>query len=358
MSTPTPGVGSPNARRLLPYESLAELVTIVIPARNEEAALGECLDSILRQDYPNLQVIVVDGASIDRTPEVIKAYQEQDARVEVINNPDSIIPKSLNLALAAARGRWLVRVDAHATIPRDYVGRAAEHLRTGHWGGVGGRKVGVGVTVAGMAIAAAMSSRFGVGNSTYHYGDRQQTVDHIPFGAYTTDVVRTLGGWNEELRVNQDFEFDFRLRAAGHQLLFDPQLAIDWTCRQSLADLFKQYRRYGKGKSIVAMLHPASLEPRHLAAPSLVLCWFAALPLSFRRSRLTAAATLPYIAALTVASLSTASRVPGFSARIRVPGAFLTMHTAWGLGFWEGMLTTGTRTLGRSLSDRLKRRSS
>lgn len=328
----------------------------MIPARNEEAALGKCLDSILEQDYSNLQVIVVDGASVDRTPEVIRAYRDRDARVELIRNPESIIPKSLNLALAAARGRWLVRVDAHATVPHDYVGRAAAHLSRGHWGGVGGRKDGVGITAAGVAIAAAMSSRFGVGNSTYHHGNKQQAVDHVPFGAYPTDVARELGGWNEDLRVNQDFEFDFRLRTAGYELLFDPDLTIAWTCRQSLPDLFKQYRRYGKGKSIVAMLHPASLQLRHLAAPVLVLCWIAAVPLSLRRSRLAAAATLPYVPALTIASLTTASSLPGLASKIRVPGAFVAMHAAWGLGFWEGILSTGAKRLGRSLSERLRHR--
>src|ERR1051325_7700034 len=250
--------------------STSDLVTVVVPARNEENAIGPCLDSILTQDEPNLQVIVVDGASTDRTVEIVREYAARDSRVGLLHNPVAIIPTSLNIALAAARGRWLVRIDAHATIPQGYVRKAAERLRTGRWGGVGGRKDGVGTTPAGRAIAAAMASPFGVGNSTYHHGTSRRTVDHIPFGAYPTALARELGGWDERCVVNQDFEFDFRLRRAGFELLFDPELAIAWESRQSIPALWRQYRRYGRGKSYVARLHPDSVKLRHLAAPALV----------------------------------------------------------------------------------------
>ena len=69
----------------------------------------------------------------------LAARARQDDRVCLLHNPERIIPRSLNLALAAARGRWLVRVDAHASVPPEYVGRAVQHLRSGQWSGVGGR---------------------------------------------------------------------------------------------------------------------------------------------------------------------------------------------------------------------------
>jgi succinoglycan biosynthesis protein ExoA len=191
------------------------MVTVVIPARNEEAAIGPCLDSVLAQDWTNLQVIVVDGASEDATAAIVTKIAERDPRVELLHNPRGIIPASLNLAVSSAKGEWLVRIDAHATVPSDYVRRAAEHLQTGRYGGVGGRKDGVGRTPAGKAIAAVMASRFGVGGSTYHHGTTVTEVEHVPFGAYPVAVIRAVGGWDEQLRVNQDFEFDHRVREAG-----------------------------------------------------------------------------------------------------------------------------------------------
>ena len=320
-----------------PYaREMAELVTVVIPARNEEAFIAKCLESIVAQTEPELQILVVDGASTDRTAAIVEEFRARDPRVELLSNPRGIIPVSLNLALAAARGTWLVRVDSHATVPPDYVRTAVERLRSGDWGGVGGRKDGVGVTPAGRAIAAAMASPFGVGNSTYHYGTAPQAVEHIPFGAYPVALARELGGWDERLRVNQDFEFDWRVRASGRRLLFDPALRIEWHCRQSVPELFRQYQRYGRGKVRVAALHPASVRPRHLAAPLLVL-WLALGGLTgLRRPRLAGAAALPYVLGVIAATWRTAPKVDG-SARKHLPGAFVAMHVGWGVGFWQGI---------------------
>jgi succinoglycan biosynthesis protein ExoA len=321
-----------------------QLVTVVIPARDEEAFIEPCLASVLEQTHHDLQVIVVDGASVDRTPEIVREWARRDPRVELLHNPRGLIPISLNLALAAARGRWFVRVDAHAVVPPDYVAAAVRHLASGRWGGVGGRKDGVGRTPAGRAVAAAMGSPFGVGNSAYHYAAEPQTVEHIPFGAYPVALARELGGWDERLAVNQDFEFDHRVVESGHELLLDPAMVIEWHCRQSLRGLFKQYHRYGRGKVAVARLHPGSVRARHLAAPALVGSWLVALlALLGGRRRSAVALTAPYAAALLAASAWTARTVPGWSARARLPGAFLAMHAAWGLGFWRGTLAALTR---------------
>jgi succinoglycan biosynthesis protein ExoA len=313
-----------------------DLVTVVVPARNEEAFIGRCLDSILAQDQSHLQVVVaVDGASIDRTAEVVSAYAARDPRVELIQVEAATIPRSLNVALDAARGRWLVRVDAHATIPPEYVSRAVDHLRTGRWGAVGGRKDGLGVTPAGRAIAAALGSRFGVGDSIYHYGTKPQEIDHVPYGAYPTDVLREIGGWDERLiTANEDYELDYRIRRKGHRLLFDPRLSISWLTRQSIRDLFLQYRRYGQGKAEVAWLHPDSLRARHLVAPARVA---AAGLVAIRRPGLAAAAIGPYAVGLGMASVATARAMDDPQAGRLVPAAFAAMHVGWGIGFWKGL---------------------
>ncbi len=311
-----------------------DLVTVVIPARNEASFIGKCLESVLAQDHSYLQVIVVDGDSCDGTDEIVFRFAARDSRVELVRNPKRVIPVALNLAVAAARGRWLVRIDAHSIVPPDYVGILVEHLASGQWGGVGGRKDGVGVTAAGHAIAAAMSSRFGVGNSPYHYEKSVKVVEHVPFGAYPTDVVRALGGWNESLLGNQDYEFDYRLRRAGYRLLLDPSAVILWHCRQSVRELFHQYRRYGSYKAKVGFMHPRSLRVRQLLPSLLVLSWVAAGAFALRRPQLGAAAAAPYPLALAAASAKTASALePG--QRRWVPLAFAAMHIGWGIGFLE-----------------------
>jgi succinoglycan biosynthesis protein ExoA len=318
----------------------AELVTVVVPACNEERFLGACLDSVLAQEYDELQVVVVDGASSDGTVDVVRARMAQDPRVELLHNPRRNIPSSLNLAVDQARGRWLVRVDAHSTIDPTYVTTAVERLQEGDWDGVGGRKEGVGRTPAGRAIAVAMGSRLGVGNSTYHFGTTPQEVDHLAFGAYPLDVVLRVGGWDEGLTANEDFEFDYRVRAAGGRLLFDPRLVIRWHCRQSVADLFRQYHRYGRGKVDVAWLHPESLHLRHVAPPAFVAYAAAGLVLNARHPARWLAMVAPYALAVAAGSVQSGHQLDSPRDRLRLPGAFLAMHIGWGVGFWSGVRTT------------------
>ncbi|HKY13816.1 MAG TPA: glycosyltransferase family 2 protein [Microthrixaceae bacterium] len=311
--------------------------SVVIPAYNEERAISSCLDSVLAQTHDRIEVLVVDGGSTDRTREIVEDYAKVDPRVRLVDNPRRIPPAALNVAVGEMRSEWLVRIDAHATVPPDYVDRVLTHLRTGEWGGVGGRKDGVGFTDEGRAIAAVMASPFGVGNSTYHHGAELTAVDHIPFGAYPRDVIVAVGGWDESVPVNQDYEFDYRVRQAGHQLLFDPELRIAWECRQSLRAFWRQYRRYGRGKAQVVRMHPESIAVRHMAAPALVAMLAAAMAVLPFRPRWALALVAPYAAVVAAGTATTVPKVAAGSARRSVPAAFLAMHVAWGVGFWEGV---------------------
>lgn len=315
-----------------------ELVSVIVPARDEEDSIGATLTALRRQSHPALQIIVVDGGSTDGTVAVVERHMAEDPRIELLPNPRQVIPAALNIALAAARGRWVVRMDAHSTVDEEYVGAAVARLREGCWGGVGGRKDGVGTTPAGRAIAAALGSRFGVGGSLYHYGTAEQPVDHIPFGAYPTELLRRLGGWDERLVANEDFEFDYRIRRSGAVLLFDPRLRISWKSRQTVRSLYQQYRRYGAGKVDVARLHPTSLRVRHLVPPLLVPYLATAAVVAVRRPRLGGALLAPYAAAIAVASIGTARTLEDPASRAYVPTAFLAMHVGWGVGVWSRAL--------------------
>ncbi|HET8599495.1 MAG TPA: glycosyltransferase family 2 protein [Segeticoccus sp.] len=311
------------------------LVTVVVPALDEEQAIGGCLASVLAQSEHRLEVLVVDGGSRDRTRQAVTGMAATDPRVRLLHNPARGIPQALNVGLAAARAPWLVRVDAHSTVPPDYVARALGHLQTGRWGGVGGRKDAVAGTATGRAIAAALGSRLGVGGSTYHHGTTAQVVDHVPFGAYPTELLRSLGGWDEAIPANEDFELDHRVRLSGRELLFDPDLRIAWHCRESVGDLFAQYRRYGRGKAAVARKHPGSLRPRHLVPPVLV-GYLGVAALSALRRPVALLAVLPYAGVLALGATVTGRGLTG-SGRARLTAALLAMHTGWGLGVWEGL---------------------
>lgn len=314
----------------------APTVTVIVPARNERTTIDACLDSILEQDGVDLDVVIVDNGSTDGTSDLLDARAAGDRRVRVIHNPTPSIPASLNMAVAAARGEWLVRVDAHSTIPPGYVAHAVGRLAENRWAGVGGRKIAVGRSPVGRAVAAVLNSPLAVGGSTYHYGTEETVVDHVPFGSYRTATVRELGGWDESIPNNEDFEFDQRLRQQG-ELLFDPRLEIAWHSRETIGELLAQYRRYGRGKPGVALRHPGSVKVRHLAPPALVVWLTANALIALRRPKLAAAAVAPYAVAVGVAT-AVISRSAGPAARRRaIPAALVAMQVGWGFGFWHGV---------------------
>src|SRR5438067_2324130 len=100
----------------------APLVSVVLPIRNEAAYIARSLDAVLAQDYPTdrLEILVVDGMSIDRTREIVRQFQAVHPNLRLIDNPGRIVPTGLNAALAVARGDFIVRVDGHCEIASDY----------------------------------------------------------------------------------------------------------------------------------------------------------------------------------------------------------------------------------------------
>lgn len=331
-----------------------ELVSVIVPALNEEASIGALLDSVVAQTYDNIEVLVADGGSTDATRDIIAERSAVDPRIRLVDNPERQIPFALNHAVAAANGRWMVRIDAHAEVPPDYVERIVDHFREHDWGGVGGRKDAVGVTPVGKAIAAAMGSPFMQGNSIYHYGTEVTTTDHIPFGAYPLDMVRELGGWAVDASANQDAEFDHRVRKSGRELLFDPAIVIKWRSRQRLKALWGQAFRYGTGRFLTIRRHPDSSRMRHMIPPVFVAVSAFAIVLGLFKPKWGAALLAPYAAVVVAGTVDTLRRgVPAGSRRF-LPLVFIIQHYGWGSGFlfaaWKWMVRRENATQAFTMS--------
>lgn len=331
-------------------------VAVIIPARNESRTIEGCIERVLCGSIQPDEILVIDGRSTDDTRAVVSAVAQRDQRVRLLDNPAKTIPSALNIGWRASTCDVIVRVDAHTEISHEYLMLAREHLATGEWSGVGGRKQPVAATAFGRAVAAAMSSRWGVGNSRYHYASGCEEAEHVPFGAYPRSVIEKLGGWDETVLVNEDFEFDYRLRSHGGRLLFDASMWSYWACSNTVRDLAYQYHRYGKGKAIVARKHPASLRLRHLAPPVVVAGLMGAvvggsvllMPVAW-------GGIGAYLLGIASSAVVGKGRTLPLGERVRFPLAVFVMHNAWGVGFIQGLLKVlrGRRDLDSFKSRRL-----
>lgn len=320
---------------------MSQAVSILMPVLNEEHSIRAAIESVLCQERCDPEVLVVDGRSADQTRALVATHAAADRRVRLLDNPAVIIPAALNRALGAARADFVARVDGHAEISHDYIARALDRLAADPaLGGVGGRRRGVASTRVGRAIALAVSSRFGVGNSINHYATVYQLSDHASFGVYRTEAARAVGGWDESLAVNEDVDFDHRLLRAGYRIAYDPDMIVDWQVRETLPALFRQYRRYGRGKAAMVRKNgPTAIRARHLAPPVLIVSTLLAVLLAPFWS-VTLAVPGIYLAGVLLAGLAVWSRDPereGVSLPA-LPAAFAATHFGWGLGFLEGLV--------------------
>jgi len=319
------------------------VVSVLMPVRNEERSVAGAIRSVLEQSFQDLEILVIDGQSGDGTVAAVSEVAALDPRVRLLANPDRTIPQALNIGLRAARGRYVARVDAHAEISDSYLERGVTELdANADVGAIGGRRIGVGSGPSGGAIAAALSSPFGVGNSINHYAGSAQDTDHASFGVFRASVVRAIDGWDENLLVNEDVDLDHRILSAGYRIRYDPDMEIYWHVRRTVAELARQYRRYGRGKAAMVRKNGRSaVRVRHLVAPALVVWLGAAVGVAVvGHPRVAAGMAAPYGAGLVAATAITLRKGYGQQAIRPVPliGAFAAMHLGWGLGFLEGFV--------------------
>jgi glycosyltransferase involved in cell wall biosynthesis len=316
-------------------------VSVVMPIRNESAFIGRSLTAVLAQDYPaeRFEVIVADGCSTDGTRETVVAMARQDDRVRVLENSGRIVATGLNQALEMAKGDIIVRVDGHCEIAGDYVRRCVAHLADGDADGVGGPLETIGETPVAQAIAAAMSSRFGVGDSAFRTtATRSVRVDTIAFPAYTRRIVERAGPFDVELVRNQDDEYNYRLRKLGGRLLLAPDVRSRYYSRSSLRSLCRQYFQYGYWKVRVLQKHPRQMRRRQFIPPMFVAAltgsavaapWLGTGPVFVLIAGM-------YLAANAAASVTTAVRIRSTAALPYLPLTFGILHLSYGCGFLVG----------------------
>jgi succinoglycan biosynthesis protein ExoA len=311
-------------------------VSIVIPVRNEADTIEATLNSCVQQTYDgSLEVIVADAMSVDGTRDMVEHFGIEHA-VRLVDNPDRTTPAGLNRAIEASGADVIVRCDAHSVLPDGYVTDAVRTFARTGAGNVGGIQRAVGTTPLQRGIAAAMTNPLGVGDAKFHRGGASGAVDTVYLGVYPRKVLEEVGGFDESLLRNQDYELNVRIRHAGYTVWFDPQLVVDYQPRASLSALWRQYNDYGQGKRRVIMKHPSSIKPRQAAPPILVIGLAASVvSLATPVRRGGTAVLVGYATALGVAGVYEAAKRRDSAALFAAP-AIGVMHIAWGLGFLRG----------------------
>ena len=314
------------------------LVSIVIPCLNEERYITGLLDSLAAQDYgpSGIEVLVADGGSTDRTRELVRGYPARFARLVLVDNPRRITVAGLNAGMDAARGDCWIIIGAHSVVRSDFVRASVEALQRTRAACVGGPIETVGEGTMGKAIAAAMSSPFGVGNARFRYADTEAEVDTVPFGCYHRQVWEVVGRFDETVDGADEDSYNARIIEAGGRIVLVPTIRSTYYPRQTLKALARQYWEYGAAKGVL-LGRGRPLQPRHFV-PSLMVAGGPGLLLTGVRSKM-ARRLLQLLAAVYLAGGLAASRKAAAKSRanpLLTFAAMATMHVSYGAGFLWG----------------------
>lgn len=254
-------------------------VSIICPIYNEEKYIKKCIDSVLAQDYPqtDLEVLFIDGMSQDSTRKIILSEAKLHTHIHLIDNPHRVVPQALNIGIQKAEGDIIVRIDAHASFPSNYISTLVHHLQTlPNAQNVGAPCITktLGKTDKAKAIVAILSNKFGVGNSTFRLGvTNVQKVDTVPFGCWKKETLKNIGMFNTKLIRNQDIELNKRILKSGGNIYLVPDTHCIYYARETFKALATN--NYGNGKWNILTLYYTrelrSLSIRHFVPLIFVL---------------------------------------------------------------------------------------
>jgi succinoglycan biosynthesis protein ExoA len=310
------------------------VVSVAIPALNEEHYIESCIRSLLPQiDQRHSRLFVVDGGSSDRTVEIVTRLQAAYPCVILLHNSKRNQAAAINLAARAMppSSKILIRADAHSTYPTNFIVTLVQALKQHNATSVVVPMKTVGRAPMQRAIATAQNSRMGNGGSAHRLVGLSRFVDHGHHAAFDADFFHKIGGYDESFTVNEDAEFDHRSLLNGGRIWLSCEAAITYYPRATLISLARQYYNFGRGRAKTLLAHNIRPKLRQLLPLVLTGILFASLSLS------------PIFSVFLIVPVAIAALYGGYSVVSAVgkrdgallwtgPAAFV-MHVCWASGF-------------------------
>lgn len=322
------------------------LVSVICPCYNEEKNIASCIESMLHQDnnLDSCELLFVDGNSTDRTREILTSYTDKYPFIHLLDNPHRTAPYAMNIGIRAAKGEIIVRIDAHASFPTNYISTLTHALQTlPNAANVGGvcRTLPAHDSGLCIAIAETMSHPFGVGNSMFRIGTKDvMEVDTVPFGCFYKKQLEKVGMYDEELTRNQDDELNARIIQQGGSIYLLPTIQIDYIARDKLSKMARMFYQYGLFKPLVnkKLSSPATL--RQFVPPLFVLGTIVGFSLCIAFPIVWIAFALVYCVYICVgitSGIQLALKHKKGSLSLLMPLCFLVLHWSYGIGYWNGL---------------------
>lgn len=257
------------------------LITVCVIAYNEERTLDILLNLICCQDYDHskMEIILVNSNSTDRTKDIMDQFannnlnnQNRFYKVQVLQNEKQTLPCGWNVALRAYTGEAILKIDAHATIPKDFVTKNVQTLEQGEDIAGGFRPNIIDETTPWKeTLLLAESSMFGSSIAPYRRNQGKTYVKSMFHATYRRDVFDKVGKFNENLGRTEDNEIHYRMREAGYRLCFNPDIISYQHIRSSIGKMIKQKYANGYWIGLTSGVCPKCLSMYHFVPFAFVI---------------------------------------------------------------------------------------
>ena len=314
------------------------LVSVVIPCRNEEKYIKQCISSVLDSDYPEIEVLVVDGMSEDATREIVQGICERDERVQLIDNVKQLTPYAFNLGIENSVGEYIQIVGARNVIASDYISILKEKLDSSDdIACVGGDIQHASDTKQSHFISEAMTSKFGVGGGNFRTMEKDCYVDTVGIPMYKRAIFDEFGLFDESLTRNQDDDFNFRLTKEKYKICYVFRAKTKYFVRGTYGKLYRQMSQYGYFKVFVNKKHGTITTLRQIIPPLFLIFLLTFGTASFVSNF--ALLTLVLILSIYCLAGHLSVRRSGFKFqdRLMVQWVIFTMHIGYGFGYLKGV---------------------
>lgn len=259
------------------FENDSLVVSVCIVAYNEETVLPNLMQNIISQDYPHekMEIVLVDSNSTDNTKEIMRRFREEQKdfkNIQVLDNPKQCQAAGWNVAIRHYTGDIITRIDAHASIPSDFVSENVKLLIQGEYITGGPRPNIIDESTPWKdTLLLAEQSMFGSSIAKYRRGGEKVYVKSLFHGSYRREVFENVGGFDEQLGRTEDNELHYRIRKAGYKICFSPNIISYQYARNSLRKMLKQ--KYGNGFWVALTLKacPRCLSIYHFVPLGFVL---------------------------------------------------------------------------------------
>ena len=319
-------------------------ISFIVVAYNAAGSLGALLEDLLAQTIPHEQIeaLLVDSASTDATRAIMLDFAKATPfEVKVLDNPKRWLASGINVALAAATGDAIIRLDAHARIPKDFLRNNLRALDRGE-DIVGGCVLGSAPNGAWESVLRTVdTSRFCGGAAPFRNGGEARYVDTLAYALYRREVYDKVGLYDERLRRTEDNDMHYRMRKAGYRFYFSPDIVSYHAARATMRGQLRQ--KWGNGYWIgrTMRIQPRCFAPRHLIPALFVLALlFGLLLLPFSVWPLLLLLSAYLACDLVFAVRGALSQESGrLLALLTLPFLFPAVHVVYGVGTLAGLLS-------------------